>query len=156
MALTTDRNRFDRAAQNWASAVRMYRMSVDLYNRVLQTRGTRLTKGEDRPSTPAVAPTNELAIGGPKLSEGSLALDGLTAREREVASLIAQGYTNRQIAEQLVITRGTAANHVAHILQKFGVANRTQVAASLLAAGSAMGAEPTPQQPIKHGDDRVG
>ena len=53
----------------------------------------------------------------------------LSRREQEVALLIAQGMSNRQIAEQLVITEGTAANHVNHILSKLGLNNRAQVAA---------------------------
>jgi DNA-binding NarL/FixJ family response regulator len=56
----------------------------------------------------------------------------LTAREQEVAALIARGYTNRQIAEELVITPGTTANHVAHVLDKLGCRSRTQVAIRLL------------------------
>src|SRR5687768_15122906 len=40
----------------------------------------------------------------------------LTARQQEVAGLLAQGLTNRQIAERLVLTEGTVANHVEHIL----------------------------------------
>ncbi len=51
----------------------------------------------------------------------------LTAREREVAALVAEGLTNRQIAECLVITERTAAAHVEHILDKLGVASRTQI-----------------------------
>jgi DNA-binding CsgD family transcriptional regulator len=53
----------------------------------------------------------------------------LTAREREVASLIARGFTNRQIAEALVITPWTAASHVEHILRKLGFRTRAEVAA---------------------------
>jgi predicted ATPase/DNA-binding NarL/FixJ family response regulator/Tfp pilus assembly protein PilF len=53
----------------------------------------------------------------------------LTPREREVASLIAQGLTNRQIAEQLVISHRTAMRHVEHILSKLGVHSRAQIAA---------------------------
>jgi DNA-binding CsgD family transcriptional regulator len=52
----------------------------------------------------------------------------LSPREREVALLIARGYTNRQIARELVITEGTAANHVVHILNKLGLISRAQVA----------------------------
>ena len=52
----------------------------------------------------------------------------LTQREQEVVALIARGFTNRQIAESLVITEGTAANHVAHILIKLGFSSRAQVA----------------------------
>jgi DNA-binding CsgD family transcriptional regulator/transcriptional regulator with XRE-family HTH domain len=53
----------------------------------------------------------------------------LTAREREVAVLLARGLTNRQIAEMLVIAEGTAGVHVDHILNKLGFRSRAQVAA---------------------------
>ncbi len=53
---------------------------------------------------------------------------GLTARESEVLNLIGDGLSNRQIAETLVISENTAANHVRSILMKTGAANRTQAA----------------------------
>ena len=52
----------------------------------------------------------------------------LSPREQEVAALIARGYTNRRIAQALVITEGTAASHVVHILDKLGFKSRAQVA----------------------------
>ncbi|MGH2350225.1 MAG: LuxR C-terminal-related transcriptional regulator [Chloroflexota bacterium] len=52
----------------------------------------------------------------------------LTRREREVAILIAQGLTNREIAQRLVITERTAASHVEHILTKLDLRSRTQIA----------------------------
>ncbi|MFL5673867.1 MAG: AAA family ATPase, partial [Chloroflexota bacterium] len=54
---------------------------------------------------------------------------GLTRREREILRLIAHGRSNRQIAEQLFITEGTAGTHVSHILGKLGVRGRTEAAA---------------------------
>ncbi len=56
------------------------------------------------------------------------AYDGLTAREREVAVLIAQGQTNRAIAEQLVLSERTVEGHVTNILTKLGGTTRTQIA----------------------------
>jgi DNA-binding CsgD family transcriptional regulator len=53
----------------------------------------------------------------------------LTVREFEVARLIAQGATNRVIAERLVIAPKTASAHVEHILAKLGVSRRAEVAA---------------------------
>jgi DNA-binding CsgD family transcriptional regulator len=53
---------------------------------------------------------------------------GLTAREREVIGLIAEGRSNRDIAARLVISEHTAANHVRNILTKIGAENRTQAA----------------------------
>ncbi len=52
----------------------------------------------------------------------------LTAREQEIAALIAQGLANRDIAAKLVITERTAANHVQHILNKLGFDSRAQIA----------------------------
>jgi DNA-binding CsgD family transcriptional regulator/tetratricopeptide (TPR) repeat protein len=56
------------------------------------------------------------------------ASDTLTAREREIASLMADGLSNHDIAERLVITEGTVEVHVKHILSKLGLRSRTQVA----------------------------
>jgi predicted ATPase/DNA-binding CsgD family transcriptional regulator len=52
---------------------------------------------------------------------------GLTRREREVAALVAEGMSNRQIAEKLVISKRTADAHVEHILAKLGASSRVEV-----------------------------
>ncbi|MFE3960908.1 protein kinase [Nocardia sp. NPDC059091] len=53
----------------------------------------------------------------------------LTKREREVADLVAEGLTNKQIATRLVISQRTAQGHVEHILAKLGYTSRAQIAA---------------------------
>lgn len=53
---------------------------------------------------------------------------GLTEREREVAGLISQGKSNREIAKLLVVTERTVEKHVENILSKLGFASRTQIA----------------------------
>jgi len=55
---------------------------------------------------------------------------GLTPREREVVALVAEGRTNRQIADTLFISEKTASVHVSNILAKLGVANRAEAAAT--------------------------
>jgi DNA-binding NarL/FixJ family response regulator len=60
--------------------------------------------------------------------DGELPL-GITAREREVLVLLAEGATNREIAETLVITEKTASVHVSHILAKLDARNRGEAAA---------------------------
>ena len=65
-----------------------------------------------------------------------------------MAALIARGLTNRQIGEALVITEGTAASHVVHILDKLGFSSRAQIAvwaadAAALAGGPASVRAPT-------------
>ena len=59
----------------------------------------------------------------------------LTRREREVLALLAEGRTNRQIADQLFISESTAGVHVSNILGKLGVTGRTEAAAVAFRAG---------------------
>ncbi|MBA3427783.1 MAG: response regulator transcription factor [Actinobacteria bacterium] len=54
---------------------------------------------------------------------------GLTAREREVLSLLAHGRSNRQIGDKLFMAESTAGVHVSNILGKLGVTRRTEAAA---------------------------
>ncbi|MFC7218271.1 ATP-binding protein [Streptomyces polyrhachis] len=61
----------------------------------------------------------------------------LTRREREVAELVAQGLSNREVAERLVISKRTADAHVEHILAKLGFSSRSEIAA-LLGADAAV------------------
>jgi len=56
------------------------------------------------------------------------AFGGLTEREREVASLIAQGKANREIADILVVNYRTIEKHVENVLSKLGFVSRTQIA----------------------------
>ena len=56
------------------------------------------------------------------------AFGGLTEREREVAILIANGKSNREIAEQLVVGNRTVEVHVSSILSKLGFTSRAQIA----------------------------
>lgn len=53
----------------------------------------------------------------------------LTRREEEIAGLVAEGLTNREIADQLVLSQRTAEGHVGHILDKLGLTSRSQLAA---------------------------
>lgn len=60
---------------------------------------------------------------------GAALPDPLTPQERRVLHLLAEGATNQDIADQLVISRATAKKHVANILSKLGAENRTQAIA---------------------------
>jgi DNA-binding CsgD family transcriptional regulator len=74
---------------------------------------------------PAAVPTSSGVVAG----AGPDPLDGiLTAREREIARVVALGMTNREIAAALTISPKTVAAHVEHILAKLGFARRAQIA----------------------------
>jgi predicted ATPase/DNA-binding CsgD family transcriptional regulator len=62
---------------------------------------------------------------------------GLTAREREVAQLVAKGKSNRAIAEELVVGISTVEAHITHILSKLGFSSRAQIAAWVVEKGLA-------------------
>lgn len=63
----------------------------------------------------------------------------LTPREREVLRLISKGQTNSEIANTLLISRGTAKVHVEHIIEKLGVSDRTQAAVRAVQMGLLQG-----------------
>src|SRR5947199_238066 len=65
--------------------------------------------------------------------------DNLTAREREVLALIADGATNKEIAAKLVVSDNTARNHVSHILGKLGFTRRSEAAAYAVRKGIVRG-----------------
>lgn len=69
---------------------------------------------------------------------GQLAkVDPLTERELEVLKLVARGRSNREIADQLVVTEGTVRTHVSNILDKLHLASRTQATLYALREGLA-------------------
>ncbi|MBK5417333.1 response regulator [Pseudomonas sp. TH31] len=66
---------------------------------------------------------------------GGTPTENLTARERQVLALVANGMSNREIGEQLGITTGTAKAHVERVIGKLGAADRTQAAVRGIALG---------------------
>jgi NarL family two-component system response regulator LiaR len=66
-----------------------------------------------------------------------LTADPLTDREAEVLTLLAQGWSNQEIAERLVVRERTVRSHVSSILAKLHLANRTQAALYALRSGLA-------------------
>jgi DNA-binding CsgD family transcriptional regulator len=67
------------------------------------------------------AATNSVWTGGAEAAPA----EPLTPREVEVLGLVARGWTNRAVAEELVLSVGTVRVHVQHILRKLGVSDRT-------------------------------
>ena len=66
--------------------------------------------------------------------------EAFTERELQILGLLAQGYSNPEIARQLHLARGTVRNYVSAVLQKLGVSDRTQAAVEALRRGLVDGA----------------
>jgi DNA-binding CsgD family transcriptional regulator len=146
---TLDRGLWDTAAEAWAGLRQPYLEARSLLGASLAAvaagerdaaatslmRAARLA--ESLRATPLAAEINALArrarisLGGagePVEADGRRL--GLTAREAEVLRLVADGRTNREIADELFISAKTASVHVSNILAKLGVSSRGEAAAA--------------------------
>jgi predicted ATPase/DNA-binding CsgD family transcriptional regulator len=129
VASTTVQREAIRAPRSPASAERMQRL-VDSARRQLgrAQAGEAWAEGQRLSPEEAVAATAGLTHPQPVPASTPNASDRLSPREREVAALITRGFTNRQIADALVIGERTVHTHVANILDKLELTSRTQIA----------------------------
>jgi non-specific serine/threonine protein kinase len=98
------------------------------------------------PGTAVALARDVLALPAPRravLDDGDAGDGGLTPREAEVAALVRNGCTNRQIGRRLGISEKTAEVHVHHVMRKLGAGNRAEVAA-WVAARDRSAPEPAP------------
>jgi DNA-binding CsgD family transcriptional regulator len=115
--------------EQWRMQVEAYRRSLAIFQLAVSARG-RARRAFSRQDTPAPAVAPPIEPPAPLLPPSPEADWGpLTLRERDVAALIARGLSNRGIARELVLTEGTAANHVRRILLRLHFDSRAQVAA---------------------------
>jgi len=108
--------------QAWATAHRLGASPL-LGEVELLARRARIAVAPEPVAAAASSPAAQPAAPGDRL--------GLTPREREVLAWVAEGRTNRQIADALFISDKTASVHVSNILAKLGVANRAEAAATV-------------------------
>jgi DNA-binding CsgD family transcriptional regulator len=83
------------------------------------------------------ARTELYAAGGRPRRTALTGVDALTASERRVVSLAAEGRTNREVGEALYVTPKTVAMHLSNAYRKLGVASRHELAATLAEASPA-------------------
>jgi DNA-binding CsgD family transcriptional regulator len=85
---------------------------------------------------------HELRAAGARPRRSALSgVDSLTPAEHRVATLAAQGHSNREIAQQLYVTQRTVETHLTHVFQKLDLASRSELAAALEA-------QPTPAERV--------
>ncbi len=111
----------DGLRQEVVTAVRRVREGESSLDPELATRLLRRLATEDR--------------GEARPAEGGLPSDVLTPRELEVLGLVRQGRSNREVAEELYISRGTVKRHIENIMARLGVSDRTQAVVKALQLG---------------------
>jgi DNA-binding CsgD family transcriptional regulator/tetratricopeptide (TPR) repeat protein len=155
-SITAARDALEAAVHGWTEIGRIWESSwarLDLaqclmrsnrYGEAASLLAAVRTTAEQVDSPPLIARLDELARIGRGRGEVNEPWWPLTAREFEVARLIAEGLTNGEIAERLDIAPKTASSHVEHILAKLGVTRRAEIAAWTAAVG----------RPLVAADDR--
>jgi DNA-binding CsgD family transcriptional regulator len=125
----------------WGAQVRAFQRSVALFQGVAQLRARRrVTVRRPMPAptgsadgSPSPSPQETVRLTDEVPASGRVVpahpAGTLTRRQREVAELVTVGLTNAEIAGELVLTTGTVANHIEHILDRLGLRNRAQIAA---------------------------
>ena len=94
----------------------------------------------EEPATPqqeeeAQLPAARIASVGADKTRPETSPEGLTARETEVLGLLASGKTNKEIAQELVLSVSTVQRHVANIYAKIGARGRAEATAYALSRG---------------------
>jgi DNA-binding CsgD family transcriptional regulator len=123
-------------ARPWAARAEL--VLAELLHRQGRARGQALDLARRAADTAAALGMRVLRARAEAVIDDLTAATGpvlLSRREREVAALVAQGLTNREIARTLFLSERTAENHVQHILTKLGFGARAQIAAWAVAEG---------------------
>ena len=128
-ALAASAHRFGAAARATGSASETFR-EVRADGRVYRLRGT-LATGWMPGDEAGVLVTAAFGMVNPLTDIELRSRYGLSAREIEVARLVAAGLSNQEVAEKLGVSYFTARNHVERLLAKLGVGNRSRVGAVL-------------------------
>jgi DNA-binding NarL/FixJ family response regulator len=125
---------YEMATTDWTRQARAFVRSLQAYQDVTRLQSRRLSRASrdamtDVPARVVTVPP-EIGTAPPPDAPAPTTADTcpLTRRQFEIAELISEGLSNDQIAQRLILTRGTVGNHVGHILRRLGARNRAQVA----------------------------
>jgi two-component system, NarL family, response regulator DegU len=123
----------DATQEEVINAVRQVIGGESPLNSALLNQPAKQPGGEQNKERPRGGPPSE----GSKKSPESLQCfaAGLTRREIEVVGLVAEGHTNREIAQKLVLSSGTVKVHVQRIIRKLCVSDRNQAAVRAMELG---------------------
>jgi two-component system response regulator DegU len=123
----------DATQEDVISAVRQVIGGESPLNPALVNQPAKQPDGEQNEEHPRGGPPSEGSSKSPE--SPPRCASGLTGREIEVVGLVAQGHTNREIAQKLVLSSGTVKVHVQRIIRKLCVSDRNQAAVRVMELG---------------------
>ena len=144
LTASEDKNEFVQAMKLGCSGIVLKQTAPDLIVKSIR----KVHSGEiwlDSHTTAAVMrqfSTGFEGIGGSNGSGKGRERSPLSAREREIVALVAQGYKNKEMAEKMFISEQTVKNHLHNIFDKLGVSDRLELALYAIHKGLHLGPEP--------------
>ncbi len=145
LTASEDKNEFVQAMKLGCSGIVLKQTAPDLIVKSIR----KVNAGEiwlDSHTTAAVM--RQFQTGGSELANSSGGGKGrerspLSAREREIVALVAQGYKNKEMAEKMFISEQTVKNHLHNIFDKLGVSDRLELALYAIHKGLHLAGEPS-------------
>jgi DNA-binding NarL/FixJ family response regulator len=149
LTASEDKNEFVQAMKLGCSGIVLKQTAPDLIVKSIR----KVNSGEiwlDSHTTAAVMrqfSTGQEGSGGSGQSSGGKSRERspLSAREREIVALVAQGYKNKEMAEKMFISEQTVKNHLHNIFDKLGVSDRLELALYAIHKGLHLAGEPAPR-----------
>ena len=144
LTASEDKNEFVQAMKLGCSGIVLKQTAPDLIVKSIR----KVHAGEiwlDSHTTAAVMrqfQTGADAVGAPGAAKGR-ERSPLSAREREIVALVAQGYKNKEMAEKMFISEQTVKNHLHNIFDKLGVSDRLELALYAIHKGLHLAGEPS-------------
>jgi DNA-binding NarL/FixJ family response regulator len=145
LTASEDKNEFVQAMKLGCSGIVLKQTAPDLIVKSIR----KVNSGEiwlDSHTTAAVMrqfSTGQEGSGGQAGGGKSRERSPLSAREREIVALVAQGYKNKEMAEKMFISEQTVKNHLHNIFDKLGVSDRLELALYAIHKGLHLAGEPT-------------
>ena len=145
LTASEDKNEFVQAMKLGCSGIVLKQTAPDLIVKSIR----KVNSGEiwlDSHTTAAVMrqfSTGQESSGGQASGGKSRERSPLSAREREIVALVAQGYKNKEMAEKMFISEQTVKNHLHNIFDKLGVSDRLELALYAIHKGLHLAGEPT-------------
>jgi two-component system, NarL family, nitrate/nitrite response regulator NarL len=143
LTASEDKNEFVQAMKLGCSGIVLKHTAPELIVKSIR----KVHSGEiwlDSHTTAAVMQQFSTGLATNRGASGARERNPLSTREREIVSLVAQGYKNKEMAEKMFISEQTVKNHLHNIFDKLGVSDRLELALYAIHRGLHLNGDPAP------------